>query len=286
MSTPNDIIPTPQIPLELLKQYNASSTQLLVGLCNMMTDEMLWKIAEADYGYQKEECFKMLKQIVTTQQTPKAVEFILGECLELIRWIEPKTDEEHKMRAFCAGLLLILEANSDFENLDENANLATLIESLTALDLCCKVAEEMIVWRLLHDYEMEVESYLEDDDGALYIHEIGSDEFFIYALLLLMVHNRAEGKQVVIVLNWFIDMEKERQNIAPFYNPNRDETYVLENRTNTLLLGATYHNLRHDVWKRLSQNMLAWKTYLKNEEIVAPIEKIVACITNELPLKF
>ncbi len=184
MNNPDDISNTPKIPLELLNKLNSSWRDILSELSKSMTDEMLQFIASADYGYKEDKCFSYLNEIVTTQETPNQIEFILSECLELTRWIEPSNKKEHICRAFSCSLLLILENKSNYTPIsDENETLAALIESITILKIAQYSTQDLIVWRILSDYNKERELYLADEEDKYYVDEITLNPFFIYSLL-------------------------------------------------------------------------------------------------------
>ena len=88
------------MPFEIFKKLKASKNNILQELSALMTDEMLWVIAEADYGYKKEECFGYLKNIVSTKKAPSKVPFILGECLQLTHYSEPKIGKNILLEVF------------------------------------------------------------------------------------------------------------------------------------------------------------------------------------------
>lgn len=90
-------------PIEVFKRLTTSKDNILIEFSALMTDEMLWVIAEADYGYKKEECFSYLKDIISTKKTPPNVEFALGECLQLMHYSEPKNREEH-IESYLTGI--------------------------------------------------------------------------------------------------------------------------------------------------------------------------------------
>ena len=114
MNIPEDINPAPTPPFELLKRLGYSYQNLITEFSGLVTDNICWQIAKADYGHSAQECFEYLKQMITTQQMPAKVEFILIECLELTRWITPQTRSEHIARAFSCALLLILQGTSNY----------------------------------------------------------------------------------------------------------------------------------------------------------------------------
>ncbi|MCP4133688.1 MAG: hypothetical protein GY754_22155 [bacterium] len=252
-----------------------------------MTDDMLWKIAQADYGYEKEKCFNLLKKIITTREIPARVDFIPGECLELTRWTIAQTEEEHIIRAFSSALLIILEPLSDYDCLDdENASLAVLIESMTILRESCKSTQELIVWKILTDYHETLELYLSDEEDKFYVDEITVNDFFIYALLLLMVHNREAEEDAAIIVDWNMDMEKYNNNTPPYQAQQRESWPIKIKGDETFLLGTTLFTQRHTTWKDLSRKLNLGKEYITSYEVRNKIERIADCIINNKAMRF
>lgn len=287
MNIPEDINPAPKPPFELLERLGYSYKNLITEFSALVTDEICWEIAKADYGHSAQECFEYLKQIITTQQPPTKTEFILIECLELTRWIIPKTRSEHIARAFSCALLLILQGISNYESIsDENETLVTFIDSISALNTTSKAAQELIIWRMITDYETEKKLYLTDESSKDYIDEITVHEFFIFSLLILMVFNQENEQDIDIIANWMIDMEKDAQNMAPFYNEFQNQHMPPERLTATFLLGQTNFNQRHDLWKSIVRQMQQWMAYVNSQSIHEKLNTMIECILNDKPMKF
>ncbi len=245
--------------LELLEKLNPS-IQIFQILSDQMSDSMLRIIAKADYGNQEKACFKLLKEIVITQKMPSKVEFILGECLELTRWSIPKDKEEHIIRAFSTTLLLILEATSDLNSLDENSTLAAFIDSNHELNLC-KLAQKLLVWRLLQDYQYEI-SFEEVDDKNL-IDEYDLDEFKWFGLFILLIFNQENEEIVSQVVEIIL---------------HQDKSYLVKEN---FLLGRTNFNQRFEIWKSLTSKLIEHKNYIRNEELLQKIDKIIDCVVKD-----
>ncbi|MFT3793095.1 hypothetical protein [Flavobacterium sp.] len=270
-----------------MERLDSGFEKILSELSVLMTDEMLRKIAAADYGYGEEGNFKILKGIATSQQLPSMVDFGVTECLELTRWILPANREEHLVCAFSSALLLILQEVSDHETIgDQNAELATLIESLTVLEIATESAQELIIWRIVSDYKKELALYLADEEDRYCIDEITVNAFFIHALLLLLVYNKADEKDIGLVVDWSIDMEKDAKNLAPFYNPNRESSMTSADREATFLLGTTHFNQSHEIWKTVTKQMIDWKKWIISANIHKKLEAIIDCVIHEKPMKF
>lgn len=284
----NDIMPTPQIPLELLRGFDASYQNILGKLSQLMTDDKLRVIAQADYKYKEEECFQELKKIVISQKTPKKVSYILGECLELTRWTNAKTEEEHLIRAFSTMLLLILQAVSDYECInDENETLITLLESITKIKTAEKATQELLIWRVLNDYEEEKAIYLADENDKHYVNEITVKDFFIYALLLLLVFNQEKEEVITEVVDWVLDTEKFWQNMEPFHYERPVNPIIHQEKAEPLLVSIIgSDSLRKELWLNLTQKMRQWKSNLYREAIDKKLDMIIDCILNDKVMKF
>lgn len=269
MNPSNTSFPTPEIPLDLLHKMPASWQDLLASLSLLMTDEMLQHIAAADYGYEAEKCFIYLKQLVTTQEIPKKVAFIVTECLALTRWSVPKNREEHLCRAFSCCLLLLLVHESNYTPVsDENETLVGLIESSIKVGLAPRFTQNLIVWRLLADYKEEEAWYIADQEE---VSEITLSPFFIYGLLLLMVFNQEEPTVIERILDWSIAMDEEAKKYALLDEKGLNQPF---------LLGTTYFKQRHEVWKQLSQQMNQWRSYITNQPISNKLEQLIKQINQ------
>ncbi|OJJ23129.1 hypothetical protein BKI52_01900 [marine bacterium AO1-C] len=278
--------PSPKIPFKLLKNLPHSPQIALKELSGLMTDSMLKQISVADYGMGADECLRYLQTIVDAGKTPEQVKFILTECLELTRWITPESKEEHLTRAFSTVLLLILQNTSNYESIsDENETLASLLDSCTAMNISSKAVQALIVWRILKDYEEEKVMYLSDESSKDYVDEISTNDFFIYGLLVCLVFNQEEERAIDRVADWLIDMDKDSKNMAPFYSKQRAEHMSLQQLTRPFLLGQTDFKQRHDLWKKLSKQLLDWKSYIQSEQIHQKLETIVDCIVHEKVMK-
>lgn len=287
MKQPNDLVPAPKIPLGLLERLDSGYEKILKELSALMTDELLHKIAAADYGYGQEGNFTILKAIVGTQKLPATIDFGLTECLELTRWISPANRGEHSMRAFSSALLLILQEVSDYESIgDQNTELATLIESTSELKITADAAQELVVWRILTDYKKELALYLADEEDRHYVDEITVNPFFIYSFLLLLVYNKADEQEIDRVADWCLDMERDAKNLVPFYNPNRTSSMTEQDREAPFLLGTTNFNQSHAVWITLTRQMANWKNFMVSEKNHQKLDAIIDCIVHEKPMIF
>lgn len=283
MKEPSNILAEPKIPLDFLGEFNSNWINLFHQLSKLITDEMVWYIAKADYGYKKEVCYEQLKKILETKDFPLKPEFILLECLELTRWIIPKNKNEHIIRAFSSVLLLILADKSEYFSDGENETLIILLDSVLSLRLEFENVQQFVIWRILSDYEKEKKYYIEEDDIES-IDEITIDEFFIYALLLTMVFNVQKEKDVEIVADWILEMDKYNKNLPPYYSKEREgnlQKYNIVIDPKQFILGTTNYNQNHYLWKEVSKKVLQDTKYIKQESISIKLDNIIKCILNE-----
>ncbi len=287
MNKPADLRKTPIIPFEILHKMDAGWENALAVLSELMTDEMLQFIAAADYGYEQEKCFKLLKEIVHEQKPLPERDFDLFECLELTRWLTPSNNTEHKCRAFSCVLLLMFTHTSNYEPIsNENETIVSLIDSVAALKMGQKEAQALLIWKILADYKLELDSYLEDEEDKEYIDEITIDPFFIYGLLLLMLLNDEDAMAINQVLEWSIDMEKDVKNIAPYVNEYRAKNITKEEKEAPYLLGTTNFSQRHKVWQSLSKNVAKSLNQASVELNYSDLLQVLTAVGNNEPMKF
>ncbi|MFT5819763.1 MAG: hypothetical protein ACI8ZM_000988 [Crocinitomix sp.] len=287
MSKPADLRKTPVIPLKLLNEMNPNYWDALLELSKLMTDEVLQLIAVADYGYKEEKCFKLLKEIVRTQELPKELDYNLLECLELTRWSTAGIDVEHKSKAFSCALLLIFGPELGYAAIsDENETLASLLESITELETTQKAIPAFLAWRILADYKVELDFYLADEEDKEYIDEITIDPFFIYALLLAMIISEENDTSLKRVLLWNIDMEKDLKNIAPYFLDYRVESMTIEEMAEPFLLAGTGFNQHNHIWKKLSKNALEFLNQSSDEINNPELLQVLSAVVNNKPIKF
>ncbi len=281
MKESNNILEEPKIPLDLLGKFHSHWIDLFNQLSELMTDEMIWCIAKADYGCDKDLCYEQLNKILKTKDFPLEPEFILIECLELTRWTTPKNDKEHIIRAFSSMLLIILVNKSEYHPInDENDTLIALLDSVLYLELDCKPIQELIVWRILSDYEKEKQYYIDDNDLES-IDEIVINELFIYTLLLAMVFSVQKEEDVEIVADWLLEMDKYNKNLPPYYSKEREEYLKKYNIPQYFILSTTNYNHYHYLWKEVSKKMLLKIKYIKRKSVHLKLESIIKRILDE-----
>ena len=244
--------------LALLKKHKPQKNALLEVIAAEVTDQMLDHISKADYGWESEICYPILKEIQQTKTTPLKTEFIVGETLSLTQWEEPKTTEKHIRRLFCSTTLMMLYPTDGISiGYNEVAPLAAFYESVAVLDKKYhKAALALLAWRILYDNEHEYESSI---DSLL---NSTTTTFYIYTLLLLLILNKEAEDEIKPVVKLLLKMDKNE----------RDDGFFIEN--DTFLLGLTNHQQRHDVWKTNTQKMLNQIDYISDVDLKETLQKI------------
>ncbi len=257
-----ELIRTMEPPILLLEESEPSQYEFLAMISDLLDEDMLQQIAEADYGYEAEYCFSELKKIKEAKTIPSKIEFSLREVLELTRWTEPKTTKEHIMRAFSCSCLLILYPILAYPD-DENATLATFVESVATFDSKYqKSAFQLVTWRILFDY---AKSSRENEEEIFIYYP---DTFFIYALLQLMILNQDSAARILTIAKWLVEDE----------NSKRKEQYTVVNQT--FLLGLTHDNLRHHTWVTITSQMLTRIEYITDRNVTEKLVEIANSILD------
>jgi hypothetical protein len=232
--------------LNLLLSFGPSETALLDWLRPHIDDSFLDEIAAADYGFEWEEHFQALKSIYEQQPIPVPLQWVPREVLNLMRWSEPddpqylspppnsKGRRGHLIRTFCCAVLL--QAADNPETLGyihaENETLVQLVASVLSLGHeASECALHFLCWRVLRLSEEENET-----------------PFFGLALLLLcaaLFTPTQDGADLSLLADWVL-AEETRVRRRPMAGSKSEEW----------LLGLTYHDQRHEVWRRLAQEVL------------------------------
>ncbi|MEL6720661.1 MAG: hypothetical protein AAFP82_18295 [Bacteroidota bacterium] len=245
------------IAIKLLKHLKPNKFALLQAIIPKMTEDMLWSIAEADYGHKADYCIQELKKICKNQAPPRKIEFALKEVLELTKWRDAKTDKEHWTRLFtCTNLLMMAH---DTELMGENSILASLLESVLVLDeRLIQSAIQLIAWRLLAD----------EDNSDFYAEET---PFFIYALLYLMLYQKQPTSKIKTLFQWLNEAEAKEREVQVW--------------STTFLLGITVYDQRHLVWKALTQKLIPKTEYLDDLELKEELLVVLDWILDDEEVK-
>ncbi len=231
---------------DLLLRLGPSESALLDWLRPRIDDTHLHEIALADYGFNEEEYFQVLKRIYDGQPIPVPLPWVPSEALELTRWSEPddpdyvspppnsKGTRGHLIRAFCCAVLL--KAGDELETMDyihaENDTLIQCVASVLHLGReASESALRFLAWR--------VSRLPEEYEEAL---------FFAMAVLLLyaaLFQPDQDGSDLSLLCEWVL-AEEIRVRTHP---------HALI-KTEEWLLGLTFHKQRHEVWRRLAHEVL------------------------------
>ncbi|MBW7877625.1 MAG: hypothetical protein H3C47_16735 [Candidatus Cloacimonetes bacterium] len=224
------------IPAWIRDRFPPQRRSAVDFLKNLIDEDMLREICEADYAQYVTEHFLALKPIWEGNDWTELDYLIPMEVLELIRWSEPEVPEwkpgsvgirGHKMRAFSCSVLL---ATSNFEP-DQN----TLIQMLDSVSVIGQQAEEagarFLVWQL---------------------DRMGLDEcrpFFVLGLAAMIqsVLNPISLEMEKDLAEWIISQESE---IRAYLTGFRESYKVAP-----WLFGLSFHDLRVKRWEALILSM-------------------------------
>lgn len=229
----------------LLSRLNPSGTALLAWLGPRVDDTLLHEIAGADYGHNQNIYFQALVPIRDRQDIPAPLPWEPREVLNLTRWSEPHEPSQgfysmgtrgHLARAFSCAVLL--KAADDLLTRDyidaENDTLIQMIASVLHLgNEATEAASRFLCWRILR---------LPLFDGEA--------PFFTLALLLLraaLFRPGDDGTDLKLLADW-VGREEMRSRRMLTNSSTIPEEW---------LLGLTTFDQRHEVWKRVSEEVLA-----------------------------
>lgn len=242
----------------LLERMEPSSSALLDWLRPEISPSLLEVIAQADYGMDEEAHLVALQSIHCTGIVPPRLEWVPGEVLELIRWSVPEDPswkpgleglDGHRIRAFSCAILLIAAARPENCDGGENQTLVSLIDSTRVLGSeARRHTRSLVAWRIR-------ETELEADDRP----------FFTFAILLLTVF-LGGGEDPERELTALADEVVAEEANARKSRGCRDDL------PDDWLLGITFFDLRHALWRKLAaeaaNQIPSEKARMKFEEIL------------------
>ena len=238
---------------------------LLARLADEIDSAHLRAIAEADYGYDANDHYAALDGIRSQLSVPKPLEWVPREVLELIRWSRPENPgwkpgltgpPGHLIRAFSCSALLSAgwdEESRDFIT-DENQTLAALVESLGVLGVDYERAGlSSLGWRVQNPLK-----------------EWEDEPFFWFSLLILAlrVFGNAEPDLVSEFANMVLASEQSVRDA---------DWHVLPEVSEPWLLGLTFFDLNHYLWKRRIKELRGIAVTLEEEN-----QRVVARMANAL----
>jgi hypothetical protein len=255
----------------LLYRLDPSETALLDCLSSRIDDVLLWEIAAADYGIQKEDYFTALKRIRDEQVISVPLDWVPLEVLNLTRWTEPinpyqnsgrSKRDGHLIRAFACSILLRAD---DPEKLpfttEENENLIQMIASVLALEREMREsASRFLCWRILRmpPYAQEA-------------------AFFALGLLILraaLFEEGQDGSELKLLADWVV-REETRVRRAVF-EVEESENWLVGMTS----IGLTYSGMRDATWRYVAQ-----KVFLDpNKHFPEPSARALRAIARRLTL--
>ncbi len=247
------------VPEALLERFDPHPDRLLDHLRVQVDDEMLVEIAELDCGLHNAPAqFAALEYIRDTGKVQAPMKWEPLEALKLAShgapgmFSKPNRQElfrEHLERAFaCSALLRAhVETPNAGHVTNMNLTLAALLESR------CLFAAE---------FERHLGSFVAWRVGQL--NGLDDRPFFAFALLLLAVLGRGsefDEEETASLCRWVLDEEAEefryvRSVYRAGYGPS-----------GSWLLGLTNFDLRHRIWRALSQQLKDRASELTNSNL-------------------
>lgn len=230
-------------------------------LANEIDSAYLQVIAEADYGHDANDHYAALDGIRSQLTVPKPLEWVPREVLELIRWSRPENPDwkpgltgrpGHLIRAFSCSALLAAgwdEESRDFIT-DENQTLAALVESLGVLGVDYERAGlSTLGWRVQNPLK-----------------EWEDEPFFWFSLLVLALRVFGDDEPGLVgeIANTVLASEQSVRDA---------DWHVLPEASGPWLLGLTFFDLHHDLWKRSISKLRRVAVTLdeQNQQVVARI---------------
>ena len=244
---------------------------------------MVLELASADYRYEQDICYNSLKNIIRTRNLPLIPEPILIECLNLTKWTKPKNKNDYVLTAFSTMLLLILEGEDKYvPDCDGNSILVVFLDSTLNLNINPKYIQEFIAWIILANYNQEKECFLKEGEP---IDEITIDsQFLIYTLMLILIFNSHNEKEVNIIADWLLDMDKFNKNIPPFYSKEKEgyrNKYPRRAGSERFFSGLEYYNQKLYLWKKMNRKMIQEIEYIKSNSLILKLKNIFNQLEKE-----
>ncbi len=228
---------------ETLQKLNPDPDALLIALSELVDDSMLEEIANADYGMETEEHLAQLRRIRDEHIVPSPMRWNPGEVLSLVHFRDPdqkypdRDDENlrgHIIRAFACAVLLRSNAEVADDNYHDGQNqtLVQLLASLPVIGESLQVeARRFVAWRI-----QDLRGSYEDAP------------FYVLALLVLILRTHADltSAELQEIIDYLFVLE--RQIRLEFY-------YSMPEHSEPWLLGLTYFDQRHHVWKLIGKEI-------------------------------
>lgn len=254
----------------ILHPFHPSENALLELLCDEVTPNILWFIAEADYGEGSSDYLKVLERIQREKRISKLpFDVALSEVVALTRWHKPESltadDYDQALRinlaiAFSCTILLTVPSEWYYNREGENSTVIRLLQvseelSVDLPDLWEKVGS-LLAWRVT-----ENETYLTDLP------------FFLYGLLLSGLRGKlADESELLALADYLIAEEGRCRAELP------DHGYF--QATPTWLLGLTNFNLLEVDWRGTTQWLREESERVQLPELRSRLRKIAGWLEH------
>lgn len=233
---------------ELKNRLLPDGDALLLLLSEIVDDDLLMKMAAADYGWKADECFRLLKEIRSTGDIPAPIDFNLQEVLQLVRWSDPDDMERHVVRAFASAALI--KAGGNPSNRDrfegDNTNFALLLSSLVPLGTKYQEAAlQLFAWRLGNHCDVE-------------------DPPFIYLAILmtsLLAWPYLESNFINEVVALLLASEEAARSDARIVRPHDPAE-----PGDQWLFGLTYFDACEPQWRSFAEQLGTLSTHIDDEQ--------------------
>ncbi len=194
-----------------LSSLGPNQDALLSGLSKHITDDMLAKLAMADYGQDREQYLASLRPLRDHQTFVTPMHRYPCEVLGLVRFSEPdgslasEREQEHWIRAFASAALLRARAepwNYTADGVNPSFTLIQLLNSLEALPVDFEPrAIRLLAWMML-------DSDLDGTDAQPIYYGVG--------LLWLILKSGASisDQDLIDLAEWIVHHEEEIHNNA------------------------------------------------------------------------
>ena len=237
----------------LLATLSPSPDALLELLCPRVDDAMLLHIAEADYATAVAENLSALRPIRDARDIPSPLAWYPREVLALTRWSEPDDPpregpdrlRSHVARAFACAVLIRAGADAANDGIvelnGENTTAAQLVASAIALGPeVQRAALRLLAWRM-------------QPDGR------GERPFFAFAILVLacVLGRDCFPEPVLAAMADGVITEEADARASAYLAPPSAEW----------LLGLTYYDQRHSLWRALAHQVTAAAHDVKSEAL-------------------